>query len=137
MVSTEYISIHTKGNRDIIDITSKIDEILKKGHFTNGIVTVFSPGSTGCITTIEYEPGLVKDMNEYLAKNIPYDNAYHHHNTWHDDNGSSHLQAALIGPSLTVPVVEGKMTLGTWQQIVFIDCDTHGRDRTVVVQCIS
>ncbi len=136
MIVTDYISFRTKGKRDVIDITSEINNILEKQHIHDGLVTVFSPGSTGCITTIEFEPGLVRDIAEYLEKLFPYEHPYHHHNTWHDDNGSSHLQAAFIGPSLSIPVVEGKMTLGTWQQVVFIDCDTRGRNRTIVVQCI-
>lgn len=137
MIFTDYISFTTRGKRDVIDITTEINNILENKPIQDGLVTVFSPGSTGCITTIEYEPGLVRDIAEYFEKLFPYDHPYHHHNTWHDDNGASHLQAAFIGPSLSIPIVEGKMTLGTWQQVVFIDCDTRGRNRTIVVQCIS
>lgn len=116
------------------DLTPAVRELIEEGEISNGIVTIFAPGSTAAITTVEYEPGLKKDIDEHLERLFPYAVHYHHHDTWHDDNGSSHLQAALLGPSLTVPVVEGEMTLGTWQQIVLIDCDTRERSRKIVVQ---
>jgi len=133
-VKTDYINISTKGKKDVVDITPEIRDILNRHDINSGIVTLFSPGSTGALTTIEYEPGLKKDIELFLERIIPYRDHYHHHETWHDDNGSSHIQAALLGPSLTVPVVNGEMTLGTWQQVIFIDCDTRPRNRKIVVQ---
>ena len=136
MVQTEYISVTTEGFRDVIDLTPEIRKMLAKHRVINGIVAVFAPGSTAGVTTVEYEPGLKKDIDVYLEKLFPYEEPYAHHETWHDDNGSSHLQAALIGPSVTVPVVESEMTLGTWQQVVLVDCDTRQRSRKVVIQMI-
>ncbi|OHD68981.1 MAG: secondary thiamine-phosphate synthase enzyme [Spirochaetes bacterium RBG_16_49_21] len=135
-VKTEYITTETKGNRDLVDLTPKLREIVKKCGLVNGIITAFAPGSTAGITTIEYEPGLTKDISIFLESLLPYAGNYHHHETWHDDNGSSHLQASFIGPSITVPVVDGDLTLGTWQQVVLIDCDTRPRRRRVVVQML-
>lgn len=135
-VITDYISVSTKGRRDVIDITPGIKDILARHNVRDGIVVSFVPGSTAALTTIEFEPGLKKDLNEFLEKIIPYAEYYHHHNTWNDDNGSAHIQAALIGPSVAIPVVQGAMTLGTWQQVVLIDCDTRPRDRRIVVQIV-
>lgn len=137
MVTTEYIECSTRGNRDVVDITKEVRNIISNNSIEYGIVVVFVPGSTGAITTIEYEPGLKKDINIFLEKILPYAENYYHHETWHDDNGAGHLQASMIGPSLTVPLVNGALTLGTWQQIVLVDCDTHPRDRRLVVQIIS
>ncbi|MBN2040645.1 MAG: YjbQ family protein [Spirochaetes bacterium] len=136
-VLTQYISLSTKGHRDVHDITSEVDKIISQNNIKEGIVTVFVPGSTGAITTVEFEPGLKKDIDEILERLIPYSSSYHHHDTWHDDNGAGHIQAAVIGPSICVPVVDGAMTLGTWQQIVLIDCDTRPRNRKLVVQIVS
>jgi secondary thiamine-phosphate synthase enzyme len=137
MIRTEYIEVSSKGFTDIIDITPQLENILNKGNIENGIVTVFVPGSTGGMTTIEYEPGMLKDIPEALEKIAPEAAAYHHHDTWHDDNGNSHVRAALIGPSITVPFNKKKMTLGTWQQVVFIDFDTRPRMRRIVVQILG
>ena len=134
--TTDYISVSSKGNRDMIDITPGIRNAITKAGVRSGIVTVFVPGSTAAITTIEFEPGLTRDMDEFLEKLIPYKYDYSHHQTWHDDNGSSHLQAAMLGPSVTIPVVNGALTLGTWQQVVLIDCDTRPRSRKIVVQML-
>ncbi|MDY6970268.1 MAG: secondary thiamine-phosphate synthase enzyme YjbQ [Spirochaetota bacterium] len=136
-VITDYISLSTKGKRDVINITSMIQDILYKNKINEGIVVVFVIGSTAALTTIEYEPGLKKDIDIFLEKILPYKAEYHHHNTWHDDNGAGHLQASLLGPSITVPIVNGEMTLGTWQQIILIDCDTRPRNRKLVVQIIN
>jgi secondary thiamine-phosphate synthase enzyme len=135
-VKTGYINIKTKGNRDVIDLTPQIRDYIMKCGIESGIVTVFAPGSTAGITTIEYEPGLSRDISIFLESILPYRGTYHHHETWHDDNGSSHLQAALIGPSLTVPVVDRELVLGTWQQVVLIDCDTRPRTRKIVMQML-
>ncbi len=135
-VITDYISVTTRGGRDVVDLTADVQRILGKHGIESGIAVVFAPGSTAGITTIEFEPGLQSDMDEFLERILPYDAAYRHHNTWHDDNGAAHLQAAMIGPSLTVPVISGSLALGTWQQIVLIDCDTRSRNRRLVVQIL-
>jgi len=135
-VYTGQLNISTKGNRDMVDITGPMAKLIQQSGIRDGIITVFVPGSTAAITTIECEPGLKKDIDIFLDKLAPYGGTYHHHETWHDDNGSSHLQAAMLGPSLTVPIVDGSMTLGTWQQVVLIDCDTRPRNRQLVVQII-
>jgi secondary thiamine-phosphate synthase enzyme len=103
----------------------------------SGTVTVFCPGSTGGLTTIEYESGVMADLRQTLDEVTPPNRAYVHHRRWGDDNGSAHVRAALIGPSLTVPIVDGHLTLGTWQQIVFLDFDTTPRDRRLVVQIMG
>jgi secondary thiamine-phosphate synthase enzyme len=135
-VKTGYITVSSKGNRDIIDLTPQLRDIIRDIGVSAGIAVVFAPGSTAGITTIEFEPGLKQDIDLLLERLIPYGGGYHHHETWHDDNGSSHLQAAMIGPSITVPVVDGEPALGTWQQVVLIDCDTRPRKRSIVVQIV-
>jgi len=134
---TREIKFSTKGFDDIIDITKDVVEILRESCIKNGIVTLFIPGSTGGITTIEYEPGLKKDFPEMMEKIAPQEKNYHHNETWHDGNGFSHLRASLIGPSLTVPIVKGELSLGTWQQIVFIDFDNRDRKRRVIAHIIG
>lgn len=131
---TAYISVSTKGNRDVVDLTPQLREAVRAQGIEAGIAVVFAPGSTAGITTIEYEPGLRKDIDDFLEQLAPYGRDYRHHETWHDDNGSSHLQAALIGPQCTVPVVGGEPALGRWQQVVLIDCDTRPRRREILVQ---
>ena len=137
MVKTEYIELSTNGYTDIRDITGELEALVQGAGMKSGIVTVFVPGSTGGLTTIEYEPGLLRDIPEMLEKIAPLGGAYHHHNTWHDDNGSSHVRAALIGPSLSIPFSGKKLTLGTWQQVVFLDFDTRARSRHLVVQIMG
>ena len=135
-VITDSIQVSTKGRRDVIDITHNISDVISRNKVKNGIIVIFVPGSTAALTTIEYEPGLKQDIDEYLERIFPYSADYHHHNTWHDDNGAAHLQASLIGPSITVPIAEGRLTIGTWQQVVLIDCDTRPRKRDLVAQII-
>ncbi|MBN2159473.1 MAG: YjbQ family protein [Spirochaetes bacterium] len=135
-VKTAYISVSTKGNRDVVDLTPRLRQAVHSHGIEAGIAVVFAPGSTAGITTIEYEPGLKQDIDTFLEKLIPYGGDYRHHETWHDDNGSSHLQAALIGPQCTVPIVDGDVALGTWQQVVLIDCDTRARKREILIQMI-
>ena len=137
MVYQEEFNLSTKGLADIIDITGRVREILDKSKIKEGVVVVFCKGSTAALTTIEYEPNLVKDFQEFLEKIIPRAKRYHHGATWGDDNGFSHLRASLIGPSLCVPVEKGKMILGTWQQIVFCDFDNRPREREVIVKIIG
>ncbi len=137
MVVTAHIDVSSKGRRDAVDITGGVRDAVARSGLSAGTATVFVTGSTAALTTIEYEPGLVKDIDLFLEKILPYGGKYRHHETWHDDNGAAHLQAALLGPSLTVPFVEGKLTLGTWQQVVLIDCDTRPRKRRLVVQMMG
>ena len=121
---------------DIINITPQVEKAVKKSQITNGIVTIFNAGSTGAIITLEYEPGLIKDMPEFLERIIPKSHTYHHELRWHDGNGHSHVRASLLGPSLTVPIRSGLVT-GTWQQIAFIELDVKPRNRHLLVTIIG
>jgi len=135
MVKTKKIKVNTKGNCDIVDITESVNNAIAQTDIQNGTVTLFNVGSTAAITTVEYEPGLVNyDIKAAFEKIAPRNARYEHEETWHDDNGHSHVRASLLGPSLTVPLIDGKLTLGTWQQIVIIDFDTRPRTRTVICQ---
>jgi len=136
-VAIESIRISTKGRDDVIDVTGQVSGIIRSSKISNGNVTVFVSGSTASVTTIEYEPGLIKDIKELGERIAPSDIDYAHNETWGDGNGYSHIRASAIGPSLTVPFEDGKMTLGTWQQIVVIDHDTRSRSRDIVVQVIG
>lgn len=138
IVKTEKIQVSTKGNTDIIDITQNVNQAIAQSEITNGIAVIFNVGSTAGITTIEFEPGLATcDMKVAFEKIAPENGEYLHEKTWHDDNGHSHVRASLLGPSITVPIMDGQLTLGTWQQIVLIDFDTRGRNRTVVCQMMG
>ncbi|MEM0053806.1 MAG: secondary thiamine-phosphate synthase enzyme YjbQ [Nitrososphaeria archaeon] len=137
VVETRYLEIDSKGENHIIDLTQYIIRELEESEVTNGIITVFVPGSTGAITTIEYEPGLIKDLPNILERIAPKDIHYAHEETWHDGNGHSHVRASLIGPSLTIPFVNKKPLLGTWQQVVFIELDVRPRHRRIVLQIIG
>ena len=134
VVFTDYIHLNTQGNTDIKDITSSVGHIVQKSKITNGMVLVFVPGSTASITTIEYEPGLLKDFPALMDRIAPKNIEYEHQKRWHDGNGHSHVRASLMGPSLVVPVIDGRLELGTWQQIVFIDFDNRPRSRKIIVQ---
>jgi secondary thiamine-phosphate synthase enzyme len=136
-VVTKTFSIKTKGDTDILDITNQVREALKETPLKNGILTVFVPGSTAGITTTEYEPGMVQDLPATFERLIPKDGEYKHNLTWGDGNGYSHVRAALLKSFFTVPFVEGKMILGTWQQIVLVDFDNRPRQREIVVQLIG
>jgi len=131
------IKINTQGEIDIIDITENIKKEIGKSKIKNGIICVFNPWSTGTITTIEYEPGLKKDFPDFLERIIPKNIYYKHHETWHDDNGHSHVRASLMGPSITIPIIKGELIHGTWQQIVFIELDTKKRTRNLITQIIG
>lgn len=133
MVHQEQINISTKGNGDMHDLTEKVNQVVKNSEIQKGMVNVFNVGSTGAIGAIEFEPGLQRDLPEILNKLIPPSRDYFHEQTWHDGNGHSHLQATWLGPSLTVPLANGKLVLGTWQQIFHIDCDNKARQRKVMV----
>lgn len=136
VVSTR-ISLRTKGEADMVNITDQLARSVRDSKLKDGVATVFVPGSTGALTTVEYEPGLLQDFPDMLDRVAPRDIEYEHEKRWHDGNGHSHVRASLIGPSLTVPFEEGRLTLGTWQQIVFIELDTRSRSRQLIVQVIG
>lgn len=139
MMPTYYEELHfsTKGENDMKDITNDIQNVISSSSLLEGIVCISVPGSTGSITTIEFEPGLQKDFPEAMNEIAPKNKEYAHHQTWHDDNGRSHIKASLMGPSITMPFHQGKLIHGTWQQIVFIDFDTRPRDRQIIIQLIG
>jgi secondary thiamine-phosphate synthase enzyme len=136
-IITEFLNISTRGNTDVIDLTPDCGRILVGSGLDKGIMNVFNPGSTGGISTIEYEPNLVSDLKDTLEEIAPSDRSYRHGETWNDDNGSSHIRSTLMGPSMSVPFDGGKLLLGTWQQIIFCDFDTRPRKRKIVVQLIG
>lgn len=133
----EEFYIRTKGEVDMIDITNKVSEVIKRSKIKDGLVNIFCPGSTCAISTIEYEPGLLKDFPAFLQRIIPNNIDYEHHKRWHDDNGHSHVRSTLLKPSFTAPIVDGNVMLGTWQQIVFIELDTRPRQRRIVVTVVG
>ncbi len=138
MVKTEKIEVRTRGNCDVVDITGQTAEAVSRSGIRDGIVTVFNVGSTAGITTTEYEPGLVgHDLKAAFERIAPEDAHYEHEQTWNDDNGHAHVRASLLGPSVTIPVVDGALALGTWQQIVLIDFDTRQRARIVICQVVG
>lgn len=134
---TTYLTVSTKGYTDIIDMTTKVQAQLENYNLKEGQVTLFVPGSTGGLTTMEFEPNLVKDIKSAFENLVPENMEYAHHMTWGDYNGHSHVRASILGPSLTVPFKEKKLTLGTWQQIVFIDFDTAHRSRKIILQIMG
>jgi len=138
-VKIKNFKIHTKtkGYCDIHNLTDEANQKVATSGVEDGQATLFVVGSTAGLTTVEYEPGLVKDLHELFEKIAPQDKYYHHEETWHDGNGFSHVRASLLKPSLTVPIVDGKLTLGTWQQIVLIDFDNRPRAREVVLQVMG
>lgn len=136
-VVTKVLDIRSRGELDIVDITDMVAEAVNSSKLKSGVVTVFVPGSTGGLTTIEYEPGLLKDLPAMLERVAPRNIAYEHEKRWHDGNGHSHVRASLIGPSLTVPFIERKLTLGTWQQIIFVEFDVHSRFRHLILQIVG
>ncbi|MDY7015988.1 MAG: secondary thiamine-phosphate synthase enzyme YjbQ [Cyanobacteriota bacterium] len=133
MVYQETLELQTRANGDMHDLTREVNAVVKKSKIQTGIAHIFNIGSTGVIGAIEFEPGLQKDLPEFLNKWMPPSRDYQHEQTWHDGNGHSHLQATLLGPSLTVPVCNGRLELGTWQQIFHLECDIKSRRRKVVV----
>lgn len=134
MIQTSSFTIETKGFNDIIDITGSVELILSDSSLTEGSLLVFVPGATAGITTIEFEPGLLKDYPKFFEKIIPSNQTYYHDETWHDGNGFSHVRASLQGASFTIPFSNQKMLLGTWQQIILVDFDNRPRHRKVIVQ---
>jgi len=136
-VSTKILRINSKGETDTIDLTGEADKIVQESRVQNGVLTLFVQGSTGALTTMEYEEGLTRDLPAALERIAPRKAVYEHERRWHDGNGHSHVRASLIGPSLSIPFVKGKLTLGTWQQIVFVELDTRSRSREIVAQIIG
>jgi secondary thiamine-phosphate synthase enzyme len=133
-IVTKRVTFSTKGSGDFIDITARISSALESTEIASGNILIFAVGSTGAITTFEYEPGLVSDMKELYERLAPAGRHYYHDDTWGDANGFSHLRASIAGPSLVVPFENGRLLLGTWQQIVFAEFDNRPREREVVVQ---
>lgn len=136
-VKTTSISLRTQGYADIHDITNQVAKAVSKSGLTAGTATIFCPSSTSALTTIEYEDGALSDLRRLFDEIIPADREYAHNERWHDGNGHSHIRAALLGPSLTVPFIDGQLTLGTWQQVIYVDFDVRPRQRDLVVQLIG
>lgn len=137
MVFGKQLSISTKGFSDIIDVTSKVNEVIRQSKITNGLVCVAVIGSTASVTTIEYEPALVDDFKDKLEEIAAHDRPTRHSETWGDDNGFSHIRASLMGPGICLPVQNGLVVVGTWQQIVVIDHDNRPRTRPIFVQVVG
>lgn len=131
------LTINTKGHSDFIDLTNQVAEAVEKSKVKNGLAIIFVPGSTAAITTIEYESGVIEDMKDVLEKIAPEDFPYKHHQKWGDHNGAAHIRSALIGTDFTVPIENGQLQLGDWQQVVLIDFDEKPRIRRVVVKIVS
>ena len=136
-VESQELRFQTHREGEILDITDKTQRIIESSRMRSGVAVLFVPGSTGAITTIEYEPGLLADLPVALERLAPKDASYEHEKRWHDGNGHSHIRASTIGPDLSVPFRDKKLTLGTWQQIVFLELDVRPRDRTVIVQLVG
>jgi secondary thiamine-phosphate synthase enzyme len=136
-VVSDTIKLNTEGEGDMIDMTLQLSNIIKESKIKNGTVTIFVSGSTAAVTTIEYESGLIHDFPVMLSRIVPKEIEYEHDNTWHDGNGHSHVRSSLIGPSITIPIIGGKLTLGTWQQVVLLEMDTRSRSRTVILQIMG
>ena len=136
-VKTTSISLNTQGNADVRDITDQVARSVLQSGLKNGTVTIFCPSSTSALTTIEYENGAVSDLRRLFDEIVPQERVYAHNERWHDGNGHSHVRAALLGPSLTIPFVDAQLTLGTWQQIIYLDFDNRPRQRQLIVQLIG
>ncbi|MDH4212916.1 MAG: secondary thiamine-phosphate synthase enzyme YjbQ [Candidatus Thorarchaeota archaeon] len=133
----ESLRFYTKGDCDMVDITSRVEAVLQKSALTTGVCTIFCTGSTGSVTTIEYEDGLLKDFPEAMERIAPKGAEYKHDLRWRDGNGHSHVRASIVGPSLTIPFVNRQLAIGTWQQVVFIDYDNRPRDRSLEIVIIG
>ena len=136
-VFSSEINISTKGDLDILDITSQLESLVHDSGIQEGMACVFIGGSTGAITTMEFEPGVVEDIRAAIQRLAPRGAEYQHHLKWNDGNGHSHVRAAILGPSVTMPIREGQLPLGTWQQVVFIELDVRPRKRSILVQVIG
>jgi secondary thiamine-phosphate synthase enzyme len=133
-ITTSFLSFATSGDTDVIDITRQVSEKVVISGIEEGYAHLFVSGSTASITTIEYEQGAISDLKEAIERLAPEDTFYRHNERWGDGNGHAHVRASLLGPSLTIPVINGRLALGTWQQVVFIDFDNHPRERRVIMQ---
>lgn len=136
-IQTLNLKFQTRGDAHIIDITEESQHVVTNSEISAGIITLFVPGSTAALTTIEYEPGALKDFQRLFDEIVPRNRRYDHNERWGDGNGHSHVRASLLGPSLTVPFADGKLLLGTWQQIIFVDFDNRPRSRTIIVQIMG
>jgi secondary thiamine-phosphate synthase enzyme len=136
-VVTAELVCETRGNGDTLDVTERAARAVRESGLTSGVIALFVPGSTAGLTTIEFEPGAVADLKRVFDEVAPADREYQHHLRWHDDNGHAHVRAALLGPSLTIPFVDGELALGDWQQVVLIDFDTRPRKRRIVAQVMG
>jgi len=137
MVHQEQITLQSSGHGHMHDVTEEVAQVVRNSKITTGVAQVFSVGSTSTVSVVEFEPGLQRDVPEMLDRLIPPSRQYGHEQAWHDGNGHSHLQATLMGPSLAVPVAEGQLVLGTWQQVFHLDCDVRPRQRSVVITVIG
>jgi secondary thiamine-phosphate synthase enzyme len=133
MIYQREVQLQTAGHREMHDLTEEVARIVIASHIQSGIVNIFNLGSTGAVGTIEFEPGLKKDLPAMLDKLFPPSHDYGHERAWHDGNGHSHLQATTLGPSITVPIKDGKLVLGTWQQVFHLECDIKPRQRTIII----
>ena len=136
-VQTQTLSLSTRGNTDVVDITDQVSACVVESGLKDGIVTIFCPSSTSALTTIEYEEGVLSDLRRLFDEIVPSNVPYAHNEAWQDGNGHSHVRAALLGPSLTVPFVARRLTLGTWQQIIYLDFDLGPRKRELVLQIMG
>jgi len=137
MVETKTIELSTNGDCDVLDITQYVEQAVEGSSISSGIATVFAKGSTAGITTIEYESGAVGDLKEMFSKLVPEDGFYAHNARWGDGNGHSHIRASLLGPSLSIPFQSSRLTIGTWQQVIFVDFDNRPRSREIIVQIVG
>ncbi len=137
MTHQEQLTFDTAGHGRMTDLTGRVAEVVRRSGIQTGVAQVFAVGSTAAVGVVEFEPGLCRDVPEMLDRLMPPSQQYGHEQTWHDGNGHSHLQATLMGPSLAVPIAEGELLLGTWQQVFHIECDIRGRNRTVVVTVLG
>jgi secondary thiamine-phosphate synthase enzyme len=136
-VKSMSISLQTRGSADVVDITDQVSQALNESGLKDGILTVFCPSATSALTTIEYEPGAVSDLQRFFDEVIAPERHYAHNAAWGDGNGHSHVRAAVLGPSLTIPFIDRRLTLGTWQQVIYIDFDNRSRRRSLVVQILG
>jgi secondary thiamine-phosphate synthase enzyme len=136
-VESHELKFRTHREGEILDITDQIQRVVASSSLKNGVAALFVPGSTGALTTIEFEPGLLADFPLALERIAPKNTSYEHENRWHDGNGHSHVRASMLGPDLSVPFLDKRLALGTWQQIVFLELDVRPRDRTVIVQLVG
>jgi len=136
-VITKYVELSTQGNAEVLNITPNLYKALEETELQNGVLTVFVQGATGALTTIEFEPGLIQDLEKLWESIIPSNENYNHDRAWGDGNGYSHIRASLLGPSLSIPFCTGRFTLGTWQHVVFIDFDNRSRSRKLILQFVG